>query len=75
MSQTSSHIEHEHDSFIKLVNRVNPNMPQTSLASTHNLFINGLVMLNSWVMLDFATPRVSSYSIGNPWNFVQAINC
>ena len=47
MSQTSSHIEHEHDSFIKRVNRVNPNMTQTSLASTHNLFINGLVMSNS----------------------------
>ena len=66
MSQTSSHIEHEHDSFIKRVNRVNPNMTQTSLASTHNLFINRLVMSNSRVMSNFSTPRVSSYSIGNP---------
>jgi len=30
-------------------------MIQTCLALTHDLFINGLVMLGLWVVLDFAT--------------------
>ena len=44
MGQTGSHVEHEPDPFIKRVNRVNPNMTRTRLASTHDLFINELVM-------------------------------
>ena len=55
MGQLSSHVEYEHDSFIKEVSCVNPNTIQTRLASTHDIFINGLVLLSSWVMLDFAT--------------------
>ena len=50
-----SHVEHEHDPFIKRVSRVNPNMTRTHLASTHVLVINGLVMSGSQVMSDFAT--------------------
>ena len=56
MGQTSSHIKHEHDPFIKRVSRVDPNMTRTSLASTHDLFINGLVMSGSRIMSDFSTP-------------------
>ena len=37
--------EHDHDPFSKQVSNVNPNMIWTCLASTHNLFINGLVEL------------------------------
>ena len=33
----------------------NPNMTQTHLASTYDLFINELVVLGSQVMSDFAT--------------------
>ena len=44
MGQTGSHVEHEPNPFIKRVNRVNPNMTRTRLASTHDLFINELVM-------------------------------
>ena len=40
----SSHVEHEHNPFIKQVSCVDPNMTQTHLASTHDLFINKLVM-------------------------------
>ena len=44
------HIEHEHNPFIKRVSRVNPNMTRTRLASTHDLFINGLVVpVYKWV--------------------------
>ena len=35
-----------------------PNMTQTRLSSIHNLFINGLVVLGSRVVLDFATPNL-----------------
>ena len=42
--QTGSHVEHEHDPFIKRVSRINPNMTRTRLASTFDLFINELVM-------------------------------
>jgi len=50
-----SHVEHEHDPFIKWVSRVDPNMIRTRLASTHDLFVNGLVVSGSWVVSDFAT--------------------
>ena len=39
--------EPEHDPFIKRVSRVNPNMTRTHLASTHDLFINRLVVSGS----------------------------
>ena len=61
MSQTGqigSHVEHKHDSFIKRVSCVNPNMTRTHLVSTRDLFINGLVVLDLRVLLDFATPNV-----------------
>ena len=61
-----SHVEHEHDLFIKRVSHVNPNMTQTRLASTHNLFINGLVVLGSRVVSNFATPT-SWYGIFCIW--------
>ena len=48
--------EPEHDPFIKRVSRVNPNMTRTHLASTYDLFINGLVVSGSRVVSDFATP-------------------
>ena len=51
-----SHVEHEHDLFIKRFNHVDPNMTQTCLASTYGLFINGLVVSGLQVMSDFATP-------------------
>ena len=54
--QTGSYVELEHNPFIKRVNRVNLNMTQTYLISTHDLFTNGLVMLCSQVVSDFATP-------------------
>ena len=53
-----SHVEHEHDPFIKRVSRVDPNMTQIHLASTHDLFINRLVMLGSRVVSNFVTPNV-----------------
>ena len=56
MGQTSLHVEYEHNSFIKQASCINLNMIRTCLASTHDLFINGLVMSGSQVMLDFATP-------------------
>ena len=40
----SSYVEHEHESFIKQVSHVDLNMTQSCLASTHDLFINGLVV-------------------------------
>ena len=49
--------EPEHDPFIKRVSRVDPNMTRTHLASTHDLFINGLIMSGSRVVSDFATPN------------------
>ena len=52
----SSHVKHEHDLFIKRVSCVNPNITRIRLASTHNLFINELVVSGSWVVLDFGTP-------------------
>ena len=54
MGKTSSHVEHEHDPFIKQVGRVNLNMTRTHLASTHDLFINRLVLSGSQVVSDFA---------------------
>ena len=51
MSQMSSHVEYEHDLFIKRVSYVNLNLIQTRrLTSIYDLFINGLAAL------DFATP-------------------
>ena len=52
-----SHGEHEHNSFIKRVSHVNSNMTRTHLVSTHDLFINELVVLDSQVVSDFATPN------------------
>ena len=43
MDQVGSHVEHEHNPFIKRFSRVNLNMTRTRLASTHDLFINRLV--------------------------------
>ena len=57
MGQTGSHVKHEHDPFIKRVSHVNSNMTRTHLVSTHDLFINKLVMLDSRVMSNFATPN------------------
>lgn len=51
-----SHVEDEHNLFNKQVSHVNPNMTQTRLALTHNLFINRLVVTISGVALDFSTP-------------------
>ena len=51
-----SHVKYIHDSFVKWVSCVNPNMTQTHLASTHDLFINGLVVSGSQVVSNFATP-------------------
>ena len=50
--------EPEHDPFIKRVSCVDPNMTRTHLASTHDLFINGLVVSGSQVVSDFATPNL-----------------
>ena len=50
-----SHVEDEHGPFIKQVNHVNPNMTQTHLASTHDLFINRLVVSCLRVVSDFDT--------------------
>ena len=55
MSQTGSHVEHKHNPFIKWVSHVNPNITRIHLTSTHDLFINGLVISNLRVVLDFAT--------------------
>ena len=55
MSQTSLHVEYEHNSFIKQASHVDPNMIRTCLVSTHDLFINGLVVSGSQVVSDFAT--------------------
>ena len=57
MSQTGSHVEHKHNPFIKRVNHVNSNMTQIHLVSTHDLFINELVVLDSRVVSNFATPN------------------
>ena len=50
-----SHVELEHNPFIKWVSYVDPNMTRTYLGLTHDLFIDGLVVSGLWVMLDFAT--------------------
>ena len=52
-----SHVKHEHDLFIKWVGHVNLNITQTRLASTRNIFINGLIMSGSQVVLNFVTPK------------------
>ena len=57
MGQMSSHVKHEHNPFIKQVNHVNLNITQTRLASTHNIFINGLIMSDSQVVSNFVTPK------------------
>ena len=49
------HVKLEHNPFIKWVSYVDLNMIRTHLSSTHDLFINGLVVLGLWVMSDFAT--------------------
>ena len=51
-----SHDEHKHDPFSKRVSRVDPNMTRIRLASTHDLFINGLVVSGSQIVSDCATP-------------------
>ena len=50
----SSHVEHEHEPFIKQVNRVDLNMTWNRLVLTHDLSINGLVVSISQVVLNFA---------------------
>ena len=57
MGHTSSHVEYEHDLFIKWVSHVDPNMTRTRLISTHDLFINRLVMSSSRIVSDFATSK------------------
>ena len=56
MGQINSYVEHEHDLFIKWISHVDLNITWTHLASTHDLFINGLVVSRSQVVSDFATP-------------------
>ena len=56
------HVKHKHGPFIKHVSCVNPNMTRTHLASTHDLFINRLVMSSSRVVSDFATPDIISHT-------------
>ena len=51
------HAEHEPDPFIKWVRCVNPNMIRTHLTSTHDLFINELVVSGLQIVLDFVTPK------------------
>ena len=55
MGQNGSHVEYEHKSFIKRASCVNSNMIRTCLGSTHDLFINELVVLGLRVVLDFVT--------------------
>ena len=55
MVQMGSHVELEHNPFIKWVGYVDENMTWIHLGSTYDLFINGLVVLGLWVMSDFAT--------------------
>ena len=50
----SSHVEYEHEPFIKQVNRVDLNMTWSRLVLTHDLSINGLVVSISQVVLNFA---------------------
>ena len=57
IGQTCSHAKHEPDPFIKQVSHVNPNITWTRLASTHNLFTNGLFMSGLLVVSDFAIPK------------------
>ena len=52
----SSHVEHEHDPFIKQASHVNPNMTRSHLVLTHDLFINGLVVSSLLIMSNFLTP-------------------
>ena len=54
--QTGLHVKHEHDPFIKHVSCINPNMTRAYLASTYDLFINGLVVSGLQVMSNFAPP-------------------
>ena len=53
------HVEHEHDPFFKRVNRVNPNIIRTRLASTHDLFINMLVMSGLRIVSNFSTLKLN----------------
>ena len=46
MGQIGSHVKHEHDLIIKRVSCSDSNMTRTRLDSTHDLFINRLVMLD-----------------------------
>ena len=70
MGQKRSHVEHEHGPFIKRVNNVNPNITRICLASTHNLFINGLVMSSSRGCVKFwhpySTPPPSFFNPNEP---------
>ena len=58
MGQTSKNVEHKHNPFIKQVNCVDLNMTQTCLATTYDLFINGLAMLGSQFVSDFIIPNL-----------------
>ena len=53
------YVEHEHDPFFKWVNRVNPNITRTHLTSTHDFFINMLVMSGSRIVSNFSTLKLN----------------
>ena len=57
MGQIGSYVEHEYDLFIKRVSHVNMNITWTHLVSTHDLFINRLVISNSQVVSNFVIPK------------------
>ena len=59
MGQTGSHVEHEHNPFIKRVSHVNPNMTRTHLILTHDLFVNGLFVSGSRVVSDLTTTSIA----------------
>ena len=67
MAQAGLHAEHEYDPFIKWVSCVNLNMTCTHLTSTHDLFINELVVLGSRVVSDFVTPTKDQISRTPTW--------
>ena len=55
--QIGLHFEPKHAPFIKWVNYVDLNMTRTHLVSTHDLFINRLVISNSQVVSNFVIPK------------------
>ena len=55
MSQTGSHVEHKHNPFINWASCVDSNMTWTYLASTHDLFIDELVVSGLRIVSNFTT--------------------